>query len=64
MIHIRGFWAATPARWNSGVNGLIRSRPRTCPALLPIVDFATPNASLSWSAVTVGPIAGSNRKLA
>jgi hypothetical protein len=64
MIHIRGFWAATSARWNSGENGLIRSRSRTCLALLPIVLLATPNASLSSPAVTYGSLAGSNTKFA
>ena len=57
MIHVRGFWAATSARENSGENGLIRSRSRTCLALLPIVLLATPNASPSSSAVTDGSLA-------
>ena len=52
------------SRWNSGENGLIRSRSRTCLALLPIVLLATPNASLSSSAVTYGSLAGSNTKFA
>jgi hypothetical protein len=47
MIHFSGFRAATSARSNSGEKGLIRSRSRTCLALLPIVALATPNASLS-----------------
>src|SRR5258706_1212235 len=64
MIQTSGFRLATSARWNSGEKGLIRSRSRTCLALLPIVLFATPNASLSWSAVTQGSLAGSDRKLA
>src|SRR6266568_3193677 len=64
MIHISGFCAAMSARWNSSEKGLMRSRSRTCLALLPMVLLATPNASLSWSAVTYGWLAGSNRKFA
>src|SRR5258707_6508980 len=48
MIQTSGFRLATSARWNSGEKGLIRSRSRTCLALLPIVLLASTSASLSW----------------